>query len=201
MGDKELTIFAVFVMSLGVISGIITSWIVDIEQEISMLIVFVLIVITILAYRIYVIKKARNLPQNNDGGVSPVIAVILMVAITVILAATIYVWVSQFGTSNSNVYSSQFNIIEHSDPLTSGDDNLFTILHKGGDTLNFENFRIRICVNNICSENVTQPSGIFTVGDSFVVAEDGENFEGFVKIQMIDDSNSRVFYENSLLLS
>ncbi len=37
----------------------------------------------------------------NDEGVSPVIAVILMVAITVVLAATVYVWVSGFATEDS----------------------------------------------------------------------------------------------------
>ncbi|MEM2259420.1 MAG: archaellin/type IV pilin N-terminal domain-containing protein [Candidatus Thermoplasmatota archaeon] len=35
---------------------------------------------------------------KNKAGVSPIIAIILMVAITVVLAATIYVWVSGFGT-------------------------------------------------------------------------------------------------------
>src|SRR5438309_3953213 len=33
---------------------------------------------------------------------SPVIAVILMVAITVVLAATVYVWVSGFGSNSSS---------------------------------------------------------------------------------------------------
>lgn len=35
---------------------------------------------------------------ESDEGVSPVIAVILMVAITVVLAATVYVWVSGFAS-------------------------------------------------------------------------------------------------------
>ena len=34
---------------------------------------------------------------KNKAGVSPIIAIILMVAITVVLAATIYVWVSGMG--------------------------------------------------------------------------------------------------------
>lgn len=38
---------------------------------------------------------------DNDEAVSPVIAVILMVAITVVLAATVYVWVSGFGAQSS----------------------------------------------------------------------------------------------------
>lgn len=41
--------------------------------------------------------KANQKFRSNDDGVSPVIAVILMVAITVVLAATVYVWVSGFG--------------------------------------------------------------------------------------------------------
>lgn len=38
---------------------------------------------------------------RDDEGVSPVIAVILMVAITVVLAATVYVWVSGFSNQDS----------------------------------------------------------------------------------------------------
>lgn len=39
--------------------------------------------------------------RNHDSAVSPVIAVILMVAITVVLAATVYVWVSGFGAGGT----------------------------------------------------------------------------------------------------
>ena len=45
--------------------------------------------------------KANQFLRNNDDAVSPVIAVILMVAITVVLAATVYVWVSGFGSNSS----------------------------------------------------------------------------------------------------
>lgn len=39
--------------------------------------------------------------RANDEAVSPVIAVILMVAITVVLAAVVYVWVSGFQVGNT----------------------------------------------------------------------------------------------------
>ncbi len=42
------------------------------------------------------IEKVRKWIKDKTG-VSPIIAIILMVAITVVLAATIYVWVSGFG--------------------------------------------------------------------------------------------------------
>ncbi len=45
--------------------------------------------------------KANQAFRNDDEAVSPVIAVILMVAITVVLAATVYVWVSGFGSPSS----------------------------------------------------------------------------------------------------
>ena len=45
--------------------------------------------------------KANQFLHKNDDAVSPVIAVILMVAITVVLAATVYVWVSGFGSNSS----------------------------------------------------------------------------------------------------
>jgi archaeal type IV pilus assembly protein PilA len=41
-------------------------------------------------------KANQKFLKGDDEAVSPVIAVILMVAITVVLAATVYVWVSGF---------------------------------------------------------------------------------------------------------
>lgn len=46
-------------------------------------------------------NHSKHTSQHDDRGVSPVIAVILMVAITVVLAATVYVWVTQFGANGS----------------------------------------------------------------------------------------------------
>lgn len=46
-------------------------------------------------------KANRKFLNKEDEAVSPVIAVILMVAITVVLAATVYVWVSGFGAQSS----------------------------------------------------------------------------------------------------
>lgn len=53
-------------------------------------------------------ESVKSKITRGDQGVSPVIAVILMVAITVVLAATVYVWVSGFasdteGPENANV--------------------------------------------------------------------------------------------------
>lgn len=51
-------------------------------------------------------KANRKFLNNDDEAVSPVIAVILMVAITVVLAATVYVWVSGFSGGNQGAAAS-----------------------------------------------------------------------------------------------
>lgn len=63
------------------------------------------------------LKKARP----DDRAVSPVIGVILMVAITVVLAATVYVYASGFGIQNTNP--------QHSIALTSAS----PLTANGGD--------------------------------------------------------------------
>ncbi|MHB8604918.1 MAG: archaellin/type IV pilin N-terminal domain-containing protein [Thermoplasmatota archaeon] len=52
-------------------------------------------------------KANQSILKNklDDEAVSPVIAVILMVAITVVLAATVYVWVSGFGAQGNQAKS------------------------------------------------------------------------------------------------
>ena len=50
------------------------------------------------------IRKIRGWIKDK-AGVSPIIAIILMVAITVVLAATIYVWVSGMGKGGTSTPS------------------------------------------------------------------------------------------------
>jgi len=54
---------------------------------------------------------------EDKTGVSPIIAVILMVAITVVLAATIYVWVSGFGGSGGSAESLSANYLSKDDTV------------------------------------------------------------------------------------
>lgn len=58
-------------------------------------------------------KANRKFLQENDDAVSPVIAVILMVAITVVLAATVYVWVSGFKSGGGTAPTMSFSKISY----------------------------------------------------------------------------------------
>ncbi|MPM71371.1 hypothetical protein SDC9_118336 [bioreactor metagenome] len=105
---------------------------------------------------------------TNDKAVSPVIGVVLMVAITVILAAAIGSSVFGQGPAKS---APQANI---NAKLTNNSQNV-TIEHLGGDTIVWDNANIRFSYENGSISNlptVVKPKGQFAVGqiETFVVS-------------------------------
>jgi len=88
---------------------------------------------------------------DDDRAVSPVIGVILMVAITVILAAVIGTFVLGLGDqlqATSPQASFGFD--------TSSDQSEVTITHESGDTIGASNVKIS------ATDNFTEPDGAFT---------------------------------------
>ena len=84
--------------------------------------------------------ELKQLFQNDDTrAVSPVIGVILMVAITVILAAVIGAFVIGIGPDDDATPTAQITMSEDPD----SDDSLL-IEHGGGDTLALQDFVINI---------------------------------------------------------
>lgn len=81
--------------------------------------------------------KANRKFILRDDAVSPVIAVILMVAITVVLAATVYVWVSGFGQSGSQAKTISFSTTSSSGVATM-------TLVSAASNLNWNNIRITV---------------------------------------------------------
>ncbi len=85
---------------------------------------------------------------NDNSGVSPVIGVILMVAITVILAAVIGTFVLGLGDSLEQTPQAQLNVEDAGppSPLESGDTpaDLMSVNHRGGDTILDDDIEIRI---------------------------------------------------------
>jgi len=87
---------------------------------------------------------------RNEEAVSPVIGVILMVAITVILAAVIASFVFGLGSkAPKSAPQAQLAISDYTDSLTSsGGENIMTISHQGGDALTCGNSKILISYRN-----------------------------------------------------
>lgn len=79
-------------------------------------------------------------------GISPVIGVILMVAITVVMAAAIASFVFGMGTKIRAAPNAQLMLSDHEDVInTDGDkDNLVYISHIGGDTLKCDELKIKV---------------------------------------------------------
>ncbi|QLD84805.1 type IV pilin N-terminal domain-containing protein [Natronomonas halophila] len=125
---------------------------------------------------------------NDDDAVSPVIGVILMVAITVILAAVIGTFVLGLGDQvQETAPNAQFS----TDYDTSGDPAL-TITHDGGSTIPAD--RLTISGNNHLNPNTNETwidyAGTVS-GDSEVAAGD----QATVTFQSdISDNSARVIW-------
>ena len=74
--------------------------------------------------------------KDDESGVSPVIGVILMVAITVILAAVIATFVLGLGDQISDTSPSATISVEWDGQTTPSDDIVLTLTHEGGQEIN-----------------------------------------------------------------
>jgi flagellin-like protein len=79
---------------------------------------------------------------TDEDAVSPVIGVILMVAITVILAAVIGTFVLGLGQGVQSAPQAQFTIETANLNDGTPDNDAFTITHDGGDTIESDNLDI-----------------------------------------------------------
>ena len=148
----------------------------------------------------------KRKPLGGASGVSPVIAIIIMVAIVVILSSILYVWILQMAETDE-VYET-FPRIE----ITfwdAPDNDSMVIKHKSGSDIHWADYMIRI-INNTNETQFTTLVGL-TVGDVSYGQEtvfNAENTDGFdiinyesysfytVEIYNIADQN-RVFHEPS----
>jgi len=112
---------------------------------------------------------------NYDRAVSPVIGVILMVAITVILAAVIGAFVLNLGSSVSETApQAQFSI--------SYDDTDATITHEGGDNVNQDSVLVTV--------NGNEPTTVTYSSDSLRAG-------GTITFEAGPDDDIRLIWENN----
>ncbi|MGB0815458.1 MAG: archaellin/type IV pilin N-terminal domain-containing protein, partial [Poseidonia sp.] len=92
-----------------------------------------------------------NNENRNDEAVSPVIATILMVAITVVLAGVLYVWASSLaeGNADGDIAFYVFDAEDAGGDLSDGtDDNLVRVTMTQGQDINWASVNVKISVNN-----------------------------------------------------
>ncbi|MFB6223008.1 MAG: type IV pilin [Haloarcula sp.] len=120
---------------------------------------------------------------NDDDAVSPVIGVILMVAITVILAAVIATFVLGLGDQVSDTAPQASFSTDY-----DSDNDHVTVTHDGGDSIKASNIYIRGTEiggsgDDVNSDNTNWPDSQTSGSNSKVVAGDridvGVNNDGF----------------------
>jgi len=112
-------------------------------------------------------KQQIKAMLEEDRGVSPVIGVILMVAITVILAAVIGTFVLGLGDSLQQAPQAQLDA--EGSGSASGDSLELTISHNGGDSIEVGDLRVTVETGGdvtLSSSEVTGDDGEFGVGDA-----------------------------------
>jgi len=107
---------------------------------------------------------------NRDDAVSPVIAVILMVAITVVLAATVYVWVSGFSGNNQKIQNSQLTAV--------GGDDIITLKHISGDAIAAGSWKLSVTPTTMQTFFCTPASAALSSGAQVVVSYTSNNTAG-----------------------
>ena len=136
------------------------------------------------------IKRIRQI--REDDAVSPVIATILMVAITVVLAGTLYAWASSLAESNTGdsieLYSFSSRDAAGS-PTTASDDNLAVVTMDQGESTSWASLAVSVSVdetaavrcanpgqmsgNCLVVETDTDDGGLWSVGESITIIENG----------------------------
>lgn len=133
-------------------------------------------------------RTLKHQPHLNesDRAVSPVIGVILMVAITVILAAVIGTFVLEMGQEASQQTPKVSLSFNYDD---SGAGNV-TVLHNGGDTLREDN-TVSLSVTHSGSANISEVTWNLSVsaGDGVTIGEEGESMEEGDTIRVVWEGN------------
>ena len=132
--------------------------------------------------------------NRNDEAVSPVIATILMVAITVVLAGVLYVWAASLaeGNTDGNLALYAFGAEDANGDVTDGtDDNLIRVTMSQGGDLNWASISVKISVDNAAPVTCDNPGvtggncaleefgttgdNFWSVGDGVTIVESGQD--------------------------
>ena len=134
---------------------------------------------------------------DDDRGVSPVIGVILMVAITVILAAVIGTFVLGLGDSLQQAPQSQLNV-------DAGNSSSFNISHAGGDSIPVSDLRVSVegQSDDFSKADNFASGSEFSVGSTATFKNDSlsANFSGDdeIRVQVIHGPSESILMDKTV---
>ena len=140
--------------------------------------------------------KPRNLFNSDDRAVSPVIGVILMVAITVILAAVIGTFVLGLGDQLGDTAP------QASFDIESSNDSSVNITKTGGQAIPIDDLVISVDGTRHDDATVTG-TGDWQTGEKRTYTESTNNFSDSEEatVQLIHDPSGNVIFEGTADLS
>ena len=133
--------------------------------------------------------------NRNEEAVSPVIATILMVAITVVLAGVLYVWASSLAEDNTDgnlaLYAFSGKDAQGS-PGTGTADNLIMLTMDQGGDINWAAVSVKLAIDGAAPVTCDNPGAdgtgvcslvefgntddqVWSVGDGVTIAESGQD--------------------------
>ena len=132
--------------------------------------------------------------NRNEEAVSPVIATILMVAITVVLAGVLYVWASSLAEDNTDgnlaLYAFSGKDAQGT-PGTGTADNLIMLTMDQGGDINWAAVSVKLAIDGAAPVTCDNPGGeggvcslvefgntddqVWSVGDGVTIAENGQD--------------------------
>ncbi|WP_462271820.1 type IV pilin [Methanohalophilus sp.] len=129
---------------------------------------------------------------KKDDAVSPVIGVILMVAITVILAAVIAAFVFGLGSPESAPQASL--------KMSSNVDGNITVAHQGGDVI-FNDTTELIVTNVSSSDELNVDYNMqdeFSVGNSFEINGTSFEFNSTTNVKLVDTQSDQLISDQNV---
>jgi len=143
------------------------------------------------------IRKLKEWSAESERAVSPVIGVILMVAITVILAAVIGSFVLGIGGDIEQAPQVQLEVSDVSSTSGSSGDELFVVSHNGGDELSFNDLSITVEESGT-DVPVNGGSGEFTVGDTQPITTDNSVADTELTIRIAHDPSGSLLLDTTV---
>ena len=161
-------------------------------------------------------KNMQN-ENRNEEAVSPVIATILMVAITVVLAGVLYVWASQLAEGNTDGDFSmyRFSVDDATGTPTdaSGEDLVYVSLDQGDD-LSWATVIVQMsnggaftectnpgqAVDTGCAVTDSNDDGKWAFGEDITISEGSDDICSTactVQVKVLDRASNKLIYEST----
>ena len=161
--------------------------------------------------------KNMQKENRNEEAVSPVIATILMVAITVVLAGVLYVWASQLAEGNTDgdfsMYGFTVSDATAANPTTDGGDDLVYVAMDAGEDLSWATVIVQMSAGGSYTEctNPDQTAGTgcavsdngdgkWAFGEEITVSEGSDDICASacsVQVKVLDRSSNKLIYEST----